>query len=122
MAGNRGPPAKLAIALLLGVVLGATTAVGSFYYLNRRTIVLTALETIAVEGGIVLPKGTQLVHDSSMSEGFETLRLYVNVSTADLPNHFDRRQEKRAFPGNPVLDPLRPMLEGPPVDQQGQRT
>jgi len=88
---------NLTIALFLGVALGAAIAVGSFYYLNRRTTVLSARETIAVEGGIVLPKGTQLIYDSSMSEGFETLRLYVNVSTADLPKHFDRHEERHRF-------------------------
>ena len=91
------PVISFAIVLLVGVCLGAAIAAGSFYYLNRRTTVLSARETIAVEGGIVLPKGTQLIHDSSMSEGFETLRLYVNVSTADLPKHFEQRQERHAF-------------------------
>jgi hypothetical protein len=88
---------SLGIVLLIGMFLGAAIAAGAFYYLNRRTTVLTARESISVEGGIVLPKGTQLIHDSSMSEGFETLRLYVNVSTSDLPQHFERRHEKRAF-------------------------
>lgn len=91
------PTINLVIALFLGLVLGVAVAVGGFYYLNRRTTVLTARESIAVEGGIVLPKGTQLIHDSSTSEGFETLRLYVNVSSAELPKHFDRRQERHAF-------------------------
>jgi len=40
---------NLAIALFVGVVLGVAVAVGSFYYLNRRTTVLTARESVGFQ-------------------------------------------------------------------------
>lgn len=82
---------------MVGFALGAAAVAGAYWYRNRATVVLAAREEIVADGGIVLPKGTQLIHDTSMSEGFETLRLYVNVQTVDLPKRFEQRTEKQAF-------------------------
>ena len=90
------PFVSLSMALLVGTILGMLLTIGVSGYLDRRTTVFTARENIALAPGIVLPKGTELIHHSSMSEGFETLTLFLNVHTSELPNRFERRVENRA--------------------------
>lgn len=81
----------------VGIALAMLVAGAGYWYANRRTTVLVARAKIEVEGGIVLPKGTRLTHHASLSEGFDTLALYVNVSRNELPAHFDSRSEPVPF-------------------------
>lgn len=79
-----------------GVAAGAGTTVAGYLVAHRSTIVFTARETVSA-GGIVIPAGTKLVHDSFMSEGFDTLRLYLNVDPSTLEQKFQRRVEPESF-------------------------
>ena len=60
---------------------------------NRDTLVFTTRERLVLDDDIVLPKGVQLIHDSSFSEGFESLCLFVNVQSSDVDKYFSSRTE-----------------------------
>ena len=87
---------RTVLALVLGVLLGVAVTVAAYVVTNRTSNVFVLKETIRLHDGIVLPKGTQFAHHSSMSEGFETLKLFVNISTADAPQLFDTRIETKS--------------------------
>jgi hypothetical protein len=50
-----------------------------------------------VAEGIVIPKGTKLICDTAMSEGFDTLRIYINVDPVTLDTQFTRIMDDRAL-------------------------
>ena len=92
---------KFGVAVLVGFVLGASMTVGAYYFLNRRTTVLLARETLQLESGIILPKGTRLIHHASYSEGFERLALYVNVPASAVSGLFDSSVDPHPFLEDP---------------------
>jgi hypothetical protein len=85
------------LGILVGAILALLVGVGRHWFLNRRTTVLVARSTVELESGITLPKGTQLIHHASVSEGFDTLALYVNVPKNELKQRFESRIEQRPF-------------------------
>jgi hypothetical protein len=94
-------------AFALGVVAGVLIPVAGFLVVNRDTVVLETKATV-VAGGIVIPKGTLLVHDAEMSEGFDRLALYLNVDPITLERAFLRRVDSR-----PLLRPPYWLTESP---------
>lgn len=84
-----------ALLVAFGVVLGVVISVGSYIWAHRSTEVWRARGHL-VAAGISIPKGTELIHDSAMSEGFDTLILYVNVSGGDR-SQFEIRRDPRSF-------------------------
>lgn len=83
-------------SLLAGVVIGVLATPGAYVFVNRDTVVYEARQTVIAEG-IVIPKGTKLIHDTTMSEGFDTLRIYVNVDPVALDTEFTRTVDDRAL-------------------------
>lgn len=81
-------------AFASGVVAGVLIAVAVFLVTNRDTVLFETTATV-VSGGIVIPKGTLLVHDAEMSEGFDRLALYLNVDPITLERAFLRRVDSR---------------------------
>jgi hypothetical protein len=76
--------------------MGVAASVASYVAAHRSTTVFTTTATITADGIVVSP-GTQLIHEASMSEGFDTLRLYLNVDPLTLDRKFQRRVESKAF-------------------------
>jgi hypothetical protein len=88
---------RVCVAGLLGMVVGVAITTSGWWLLNRRTRVMTTTSEVRLEGGIVLPKGTDLTFDTSMSEGFEVLKLYVNVNHPAFDRLFQARSEPHGF-------------------------
>ena len=87
--------ARTAFLSLGAYVLGMATVPVLYYLTNRTTEVWVANRPVTAEG-IVIPAGTKLVHDRSMSEGFDTLRLYINVAAPE-DRLFTRSTEPHSF-------------------------
>lgn len=79
-----------------GVLAGIGLTFGGFLWVNRDTVVFTTKDTVVADG-IVIPKGTELVHDTEWSEGFDTLKIYVAVAAPELEAHFTKRVDDRSF-------------------------
>jgi hypothetical protein len=88
---------------LTAYVLGAASMLAVYSYRQRDTVVYTTKVPIIAEtrsvgplnAKILVPEGIDLVHDHFMSEGFDTLRLYLNVEPKVLDDCFDRRIDHR---------------------------
>ena len=75
---------------------GAAALGGYWYWHHRTTEVWVAEHTLQSDSGIQVPKGTELVLDQWMPEGFAALTLAVNVEGETL-DHFQRRTEQKSF-------------------------
>ena len=78
--------------LCLGVLIGIAGTMTVYYLRNRTTEVWTAQSDLISDKGLMIPKGTELVHLRWMPEGFATLRLYLNVEGSTLDT-FSVKQE-----------------------------
>ena len=113
-----------AAAFALGVVVGIVLAAGVFLFVHRDTVVFEAKETMTAEG-IVIPKGTHLIHDTEMSEGFDRLALYLNVDPVTLGRSFTRRVDSRGLLRTPYWvdgprpDATQPLQTNPPAGTGG---
>lgn len=68
------------IGFIIGFISGALVSDSTYHWRHSGdTTVYTVKEAITVEHGIILPIGTQLIHDVGMDEGFNRLKLYINV-------------------------------------------
>ena len=77
--------AKFFGAGLIGFAGGIAVTIFVVSYFSSKpkgTQVWVANEVIHAEG-ILIPAGTQLIHDGSMSEGFDRLALYLNVDATE---------------------------------------
>lgn len=81
--------------LLAGIVIGVAGTVAAYFFVHRDTVVYEARETVVAEEGIVIPAGTKLIHEAAMSEGFDTLRLYINVDPLTAKKKFTRSVDQR---------------------------
>ena len=88
-------PVVGALLVAVGVVIGVILSVGSYLWAHRNTQVWKARDNL-VAAGISIPKGTEFIHDTAMSEGFDTLILYVNVGGDDR-SQFEIRRDPRSF-------------------------
>ena len=96
------------LVLLAGFVAGLGAAGGAYLAAHRDTEVLTATCDL-VGVGLAVPSGTELFPYASMSEGFETLTLYVNIQTADAQRCITSRTDPRSFLVSPYwVRPLEP--------------
>ncbi|MEO8379039.1 MAG: hypothetical protein ABI779_05200 [Acidobacteriota bacterium] len=68
---------KAVAYLMNGVVAGVLGTVVAYAVAHRNTVVYEATHDVESDG-ILIPKGTNLIHDATMSEGFDTLKLYIN--------------------------------------------
>lgn len=87
---------KAVAYLLVGVVIGVLGTLAAYLIPHRDTVIYEAVHPLTAEG-IVIPKGTKLIHDTAMSEGFDTLRLYINVEPETAAKHFTRTVDPRSM-------------------------
>jgi hypothetical protein len=80
---------KALACVFVGVVIGILGTLATYLLLHRDTVVYETIHQVTAEG-IVIPPGTKLIHDTAMSEGFDTLRLYINVDAGTAAKHFKR--------------------------------
>lgn len=85
-----------ALIFFAGSMFGAASVVAAYIFVHRDTMVYTTNEEISAEG-IVIPPGTELIHHAEMSEGFDTLVLFLNVEPADESGKFTKRVDDRSF-------------------------
>ena len=71
---------KAVSLIALGFILGCCTVFISYFWMHKKTLVCTATEELRAGEGIVIPKGTALIHDEAMSEGFDRYKLYININ------------------------------------------
>ena len=89
-------PFRALSLLAAGFAAGVAASIGGYFYSNRSTTVYTTTAPLR-SGDLSIPVGTQLVHHRAMSEGFDTLVLYVNVDGATRGTSLTRRVEDKAF-------------------------
>ncbi|MBC7821881.1 MAG: hypothetical protein IAG10_33765 [Planctomycetaceae bacterium] len=106
---------KAVAYLLVGVAIGVLGTLASYRVLHRDTVVYETVHPVTAEG-IVIPRGTKLIHDTAMSEGFDTLRLYINVESEAAAKHFKRTVDRRSMLVIPywVRDPQDASPKPPP--------
>jgi hypothetical protein len=85
---------KATALLVTGFLLGAGATVGGYLVRHRSTVVYKTTAELRA-GDIRIPPGTELIHHAAMSEGFDTLALYVNVQPATLQQRFSRHVETK---------------------------
>ena len=95
MPTSRPLGATLAV-FTLGLVAGVLIAVAAFLFVHRDTTVFETNATVRA-GAIVIPKGTLLIHDAQIAEGFDRLALYLNVDAVTLERSFIRRVDSRTL-------------------------
>lgn len=82
-------------AFFCGAVLTGTLCATAWLQLfPAETEVWTTSADLTLDGDVAVPKGTELVLDTWMPEGFATLKLYVNVE-GDALDKFERRTEAK---------------------------
>ena len=90
---------KLALTIgtwLLGLVMGASGLAGYWYWQHRSTEVWVVSEPLRSDHGLLIPQGTELIHERWMSEGFARLSLSMNVEGEALAL-FETRLEQKSF-------------------------
>jgi hypothetical protein len=99
------------LGLIVGFVVGVGSAAGAYLFVHRDTEVLTA--TCHLTGTeLAIPAGTELFHHASMSEGFETMMLYVNIQSSDAQRCFTSHRDPRGFLVSPYW--VQPASSGAP--------
>lgn len=78
----------------LGLIIGVAVVVTTYYIKNKTTEVWTSTADLYGENGLLIPRGTEFIHHHWMSEGFATLRLYLNVEGSTLDT-FTTKQEPK---------------------------
>ncbi len=86
----------LMLSFLAGVLVGAGALGGYWLWQHRTTEVWVTKHAMKSASGILVPKGTQLVLERWMPEGFAALKLGINVEGEAL-DQFDRRVEQKRF-------------------------
>lgn len=82
--------------LTTGFILGVGAAVGGYLLHYRSTSVYRTTAELRA-GDIRIPPGTELIHHAAMSEGFDTLALYLNVQPATLQQRLSGHVEAKPF-------------------------
>jgi len=81
------------VSLAVGLFAGIASTLYFIFGGPVGTTVFTAAKPLHADG-IEIPAGTELVLDRYMPEGFETLRLYINVEGGPL-SIFSTRDDPR---------------------------
>lgn len=88
---------KVILLVLIGFILGIGSAVGIYLWNNKTTLICTVQEDLTVADGIIIPKGTELIHDEAMSEGFDRYILYINMYGTKSDQKLKCRRDSRSF-------------------------
>jgi len=69
---------------ILGILIGITGTLTAIYLKHQTTEVWTSQVDLKNDKGLLIPQGTQFIHQRWMPEGFATLRLYLNIEGSTL--------------------------------------
>jgi methionine-rich copper-binding protein CopC len=68
------------IIFAAGVAIGVICTSIYSRFDRSDSIVWTTTAPLTSEDGLIIPTGTELIYDDSMSEGFSRAKLYLNIS------------------------------------------
>ena len=90
------------IIAIAGLLCGVGVTIGGYFYVNRNTEIWTTTAELTGENGLIIPPGTEMVYDRSMSEGFHRTRIYLNLSIPTTEQKIEKSISEHSFLIPPV--------------------